>query len=365
MRSRPSNLRLDRRKRGLPLLPILLGLSLASNAWFFLKWEPKGGEGRLTDTVRALAEKDAEPVEQTAEVQPAEESPAEPVVASPAIEEPTPAEGGPRFVKVTIDGAVARAFTDLIGSKEGSPVAVTAGRLFSWWLDPSRDPRKGDVAAVYYEPNEITPNEILVHALSYRSQKMGKNFEAFLFKPEGWSHATWFDAEGKEVPARLDPPVLPEYEQITSLVGDGRGHSGMDFKVDVGTPVLTPFAGTVVRTDWNHRYNGNSVEVRSEGRRLRFLHLNETGVKAGQKLAAGAEIGKSGNTGRSFAPHLHYEIVDGNGRVINPLKVHKQGRRTVPVASQVAFEAEVERLRTVLTQDLSETITPAPVDGSK
>lgn len=338
------------------MVPLLLALSLAANVWFFLKWEPQGGEGRLADTVRSLAEGENE-----------EQAPApavEPVVAAPVKEEPPTPEGGPSFVKVTIDGPVARAFTDRLGSQEGSPVAVTAGRLFTWWIDPSRDPRKGDVAAVYYEPNEIRPNEILVHALSYRSQKMGKNFEAFLFKPEGWSHPTWFDGEGKEVPARIEPPVLPEYAQITSLVGDGRGHSGMDFKVDVDTPVLTPFAGTVVRTNWNHRYNGNSIEIRSEGRRLRFLHLNHTGVKAGQKVAAGEEIGKSGNTGRSFAPHLHYEIVDGNGKVMNPLKVHKQGRRTVPEASKAAYQTEMDRLREVLAQEVAETITPAPPDGA-
>jgi murein DD-endopeptidase len=358
VRSRNSNLRLDRRRRGLPVLPILLGISLLANAWFAMRWEPKGGDGTLTEAVKTLAGQDPAPAPSTGG--------SSPTVASSVPAEPAPAapQTGPRLVKVTVDGAIARAFTDALGSDEGSPLAVTAGRLLGWWIDPSKDPRTGDTAAVLYEPNELLPNEILVHALTYTSQKMGKQFEAYHFKPEGWTNATWFDGDGVEVPARINPPVLPDYDQITSLVGDGRGHSGMDFKADVDTPVLSPFAGTVTRTNWNHRFNGNSIEIRSEGRRLRFLHLNHTGVNAGDSIAAGQQIGRSGNTGRSFAPHLHYEIVDGNGKVLNPLTVHTQSRRSVPAEARSAFDSEVARLRTALAQEVAETITPAPADGS-
>lgn len=358
MRSRNNNLRLDRRKGGLPILPILLVLSLAANAWLFLRWEPKSSDGRLADTVRSLASADGQ--------SPGADPGATASTPTPAPVEPATPASGPRLAKVVVDGAIARAFTDQLGSEEGSPVAVTAGRLFAWWMDPSRDPRKGDVTAAYFEPNEIAANEIHIHALSYASQKMGKKYEAFHFTPEGWPAGTWFDGDGKEVPARIDPPVLTDYEQITSLVGDGRGHSGMDFKVDVDTPVFTPFAGKVTRVNWNHRYNGNSVEIKSKGRRLRFLHLNETGVKAGDAVTAGQVIGKSGNTGRSFAPHLHYEIVDGNGKVLNPLTVHSTSRRSVPQGSRSAFDAEVARLRAVLDQEVAETITPAPpADGAQ
>lgn len=343
------------------MLPIILLLSVAANIFFVLKWEPKGGEGVLTDAVKAVA--DAESGEVAAGDGAGDVAVPE---ATPAPVEPETPEDGPRLSKVVIDGPVARAFTDQLGSVQGSIVALTAGRLFGWWIDPSKDPRKGDVAAVIFEPDEIIANEVHIHSLSYTSQKMGKRFEAFRFQPEGWTSATWFDADGREVPARLEPPVLPDYEQITSLVGDGRGHAGMDFKVDVDTAVFTPFAGKVLRTNWNHRYNGNSVEISSEGRRLRFLHLNVTGVKAGQTVKAGQEIGKSGNTGRSFAPHLHYEIVDSNGRVLDPLKVHEQTRRTVPEASKAAFAAEIERLRAEMDREVAETITPAPApDGAQ
>lgn len=363
MRSRQPNLRLDRRNRGLPVLPIVLLVSVVANIFFVLRWEPKQqSEGKLEDAVKAVAT--AEPGAGAVAGVEGDATPTPTPTPAPAPEPVTP-EVGPRFVKVVIDGPVARAFTNKLGSEEGSVLALTAGRLFSWWINPSKDPRKGDVAAVLYEPDPISPNEVMIHGLSYTSQKMGKKFEAFRFQPEGWKAATWFDAYGTEVPAGLEPGVLPFYEQITSLVGDGRGHKGMDFKVEVGTPVFTPFAGKVTRTDWNHRYNGNSVEVRSGARRLRFLHLNHTGVKAGQSVTAGQEIGKSGNTGRSFAPHLHYEIVDGNDRALDPLKVHELKRRTVPEASKEAFAAEMDRLRAKLDQEVAETITPAPAAGAQ
>ena len=349
MRSRHNDLRLDRRRRSIPVLPVVLVLSLAANAYFFLRWEPKSG-GRIAEMVETVASEEGEPTPAPAEATPAPDAPAEPV---------TP-EAGPRLVSVTISGPISTAFADaMVDDEEASRLALTAGRLYGWWIDPSSDPRKGDTTAVLFEPNPDDIVDITIHALNYKSQKMGKTFVAYRYQPEGWAHATWFDAEGTEVPARLEPKVIESYEQITALVGDGRGHSGMDFKAPVGTDVLTPWAGTVTRTNWNHRYNGNSIEIRSKEGRLRFLHLEETGVKANQKVTAGQVIGKSGNTGRSFAPHLHYEIADSNGRSRDPLQVHQIARRTVPDAERAAFSAEVERLKERLAAEMPETITPA------
>jgi len=113
--------------------------------------------------------------------------------------------------------------------------------------------------------------------------------------------------------------------------------------------------------NWNLRYNGNSIEVNSKGRKLRYLHLSKVGegVKAGTKVKAGQVLGLSGNTGRSFAPHLHYEIVDGNGKTKDPLSIHEVTRRSVPAADRAAFDAEVVRLRAALAAELAEVITPA------
>jgi murein DD-endopeptidase len=122
----------------------------------------------------------------------------------------------------------------------------------------------------------------------------------------------------------------------------------MDFKVPVGTEVVSPRAGTVVRTNWNFTYNGNAVEVRfNDGTLARFLHLSDTRVQPGQTLAAGAVVGLSGNTGRSTAPHLHYELEKG-GKTLDPAHYHGTRRRALTASDKARFDAERERLDAIL-----------------
>ncbi len=77
---------------------------------------------------------------------------------------------------------------------------------------------------------------------------------------------------------RLENSPLDDYEQVTSLLRDGRRHKGVDFKAAVGTPVKAPFTGVVKRKNWNFSSNGNCLELEELGgkrRRALFLHLSE------------------------------------------------------------------------------------------
>ena len=100
-----------------------------------------------------------------------------------------------------------------------------------------------------------------------------------------------------------------------------QGHTGMDFAIPVGTPVYAIGAGTVLWADWatklapnNQWYiapayagivvlidHGNIISV--------YAHLNETALNTGNKVTAGQVIAKSGNTGLSTGPHMHFEIM--------------------------------------------------------
>jgi murein DD-endopeptidase MepM/ murein hydrolase activator NlpD len=114
----------------------------------------------------------------------------------------------------------------------------------------------------------------------------------------------------------------------------------MDFKTPIGTPVRLPRAGRVERLNWDAEANGLCVEVRyTDGMLARFLHLNEIEVKLGQTLAAGTEIGKSGNTGRSVAAHLHYELEKG-GRIVDPVSYHGTLQRSVQPDALPRFKQE-------------------------
>jgi murein DD-endopeptidase MepM/ murein hydrolase activator NlpD len=94
-------------------------------------------------------------------------------------------------------------------------------------------------------------------------------------------------------------------------------HGGIDIAADSGTPVRVPAPGTVVFAGRHGEY-GLAVVV-DHGQEIRSLygHLSKIHVKAGQTVERGAELGLSGNTGRSSGPHLHYEVLV-RGRPVNP-----------------------------------------------
>jgi murein DD-endopeptidase MepM/ murein hydrolase activator NlpD len=95
-------------------------------------------------------------------------------------------------------------------------------------------------------------------------------------------------------------------------------HPGMDFSVPMGTPVRTTADGVVVASE-KQRGLGLLVKVDHGGGIMTvYGHLQKTRVTKGQEVARGEIIAMSGNSGRSTAPHLHYEVRIG-GRVVNPL----------------------------------------------
>ena len=339
-----SDLRIGGPRRRLPILPLLLALSLAANLWFITSWAPEGsGEpGPVTETAVALAEAESQPAAAPPAAAEAAVAAPEQPAAAPSPEGEAESDAWPRYVRGDIQGPVASAVVQVVGSGEGDRVAATVGRLLSWYIDVTSDPRRGDVLEILYEPDPVEANAIIIEGMRYRSQKMGKTFEAWLYQPQGWKFPSWFDAAGRRVPATLKNSPIENYEQITSLIGDGRGHAGMDFKTPEGTPVTAPFAGKVLRTNWNGRFNGNCVEVSAGNKLVRFLHLKavDDKVKAGATVSMGQRIGVTGNTGRSFAPHLHYELRSNDKRkkVLDPLKVHGFTHGQLPAADGVGFE---------------------------
>jgi murein DD-endopeptidase MepM/ murein hydrolase activator NlpD len=67
-------------------------------------------------------------------------------------------------------------------------------------------------------------------------------------------------------------------------------------------------------------------------------------MKGGAPGRAGQVIGTSGNTGRSTAPHLHYQLVRGKDRIVDPFDVHGHTRTTLDAAAAAQLTAELTRL---------------------
>ena len=93
-----------------------------------------------------------------------------------------------------------------------------------------------------------------------------------------------------------------------------RDHTGFDILSPVGTEVLAAASGTVTSISRETTAWGRRIEItHSGGIVTTYSHLQEIMVKKGQKVQQSEIIGRVGNSGTSFAPHLHYEvIVDGN-----------------------------------------------------
>ncbi|NJP67877.1 peptidoglycan DD-metalloendopeptidase family protein [Streptomyces spiramenti] len=120
-------------------------------------------------------------------------------------------------------------------------------------------------------------------------------------------------------------PVHEAYTLTASYGQNGNRwsstHSGQDFAIPSGTPVLTIGAGRIAATSCNDAY-GHAVVVEHEnGYYSQYAHLSVIEVEAGQEIGAGQRLGRSGNTGNSSGPHLHFEIrlTPWIGSAVNPV----------------------------------------------
>ncbi len=263
-------------------------------------------------------------------------------------------------LKLEVQNSLNYTICKIVSREEGcAALSAHLGRLMSWFFDVNRSIRNGDAMKVVFRKQE-GPEQFKVLKLSYNSQRFGKSFVANYF--EGLEQSGYFDPNGNEIAMRIVESQSPirTYTEITSLPGDfrkrGGGHSGTDFKAPVGTPVYSGFKGMVTRVNWNVRANGYCVEIDHPDKDIKtlYLHLSRVLVKPGQIIKRGQQIAKSGNTGRTFAPHLHYEIQHRGNRnlIYNPFKskLHKHYTRKIPIDHLEQFKETLKAYDVFLKQ---------------
>ncbi len=124
---------------------------------------------------------------------------------------------------------------------------------------------------------------------------------------------------------RAIPTFWPVRGFITNRFSQATGvketifHGGIDIAVDRGTPVRAAAAGYATEAGWNDSY-GYYVQIdHGYGIKTLYAHADMLVVSKGERVAQGQTVAYSGNTGRSTAPHLHFQVTQNNIPV-DPLK---------------------------------------------
>jgi murein DD-endopeptidase len=226
--------------------------------------------------------------------------------------------------------------------------------LFYDQIQFARDMRVGDrfqvIRSRQFVDGEFTGQSRIEGVRIFRGERI---YSAFLF-----DDGNYYDHEGESLTRAFRRYPTAGHHRIASHFSRARRHpisrrisphNGVDFSMNKGTPVLSIGDGVVTRVR-NHPFAGKYVELQHGGHyTTRYLHLGRILVKRGQTVQRGDRIALSGNTGRSTAPHLHYEL-HVNGRPVNPLTAKIPMASAVPDERLVEFNQRVGELVAMMEQ---------------
>jgi murein DD-endopeptidase MepM/ murein hydrolase activator NlpD len=117
------------------------------------------------------------------------------------------------------------------------------------------------------------------------------------------------------------------------LNGRSTFHHGVDLRAAYGVEVPAAAAGKVVFAGERGGYGNMVIVQHASGVETRYAHLASIEVEPGASVDAGASIGRVGSTGRSTAPHLHFEVLV-NGERVDPERIARLGRGPLKFVSQ-------------------------------
>lgn len=223
----------------------------------------------------------------------------------------------------------------------GAEVSEMA-RVLEKKLDFRRDTRRGDQFRVLVESDIIDGQRLdpRVLAVSYAGERMNLTLvrnpeDNHFYTPDGQSLDPAFDRYPFGGHYRISSNFnLKRRHPVTGRVSP---HKGTDFAMPIGTPVMTPADGTVEMVG-NHPLAGRYIVIRHDnGYKTRYLHLSKPLVSTGERVTMGEQIARSGNTGRSTGPHLHYEIMVNNHQV-DAMRVALPENQSLQNAALTAFQ---------------------------
>ncbi|SDM86853.1 murein DD-endopeptidase [Franzmannia pantelleriensis] len=233
-------------------------------------------------------------------------------------------------------------------------------------LDFRRDTRRGDRFQVLVESDLIDGQSLdsRVLAVKYEGARMDltvirNSSDNRFYTPEGYSLDPAFERYPFDGNYRMSSSFnLRRKHPVTGRVSP---HYGTDWAMPIGTSINAPADGRVEKVG-NHPLAGRFIVVRHDnGYRTRYLHLSEPLVSRGERVSMGETIAKSGNTGRSTGPHLHYEVIV-NGNQVDPMRVDLPENQSLEGDALAAFQRESERLLATLESGETGTVIASTGD---
>ncbi|MDN5927843.1 MAG: M23 family metallopeptidase [Hyphomicrobiales bacterium] len=169
----------------------------------------------------------------------------------------------------------------------------------------------------------------------------------------------YFDQEGKSARQFLFRNPAPGARisrgfgmERHPILGIMRMHTGVDYAIRRGTPILAAGNGVVEKAGWASGY-GKETEIRhANGYETVYAHQSAfaSGIEPGVHVRQGQVIGYVGSTGLSTGPHVHFEIRINN-RPVDPLRVRLPVGHTLKDKELVAFKKERDRIDDLLKEE--------------
>jgi len=125
-------------------------------------------------------------------------------------------------------------------------------------------------------------------------------------------------AAGSQIVGDYALPVSRDLLNVPLLRRPHHDYPAWDLAVPIGTPVYATHRGTVIAVTDDERCGRGLVIAGLDGGRYTYCHADAVTVARGQVVAAGSQIMRSGNTGRSTGPHLHLQIHSPAGSLVCP-----------------------------------------------
>ncbi len=237
-------------------------------------------------------------------------------------------------------------------------VMVQLRQIFADRLKVRHDLSAGEHFAVVYEvfmANGRTVGTGRVLAAELTSH--GKRLQALWFAPrDNLGQGGYYTPQGHPLqrgwltsPLAVSKVTSPFGMRFDPIARRTQLHEGVDFHATVGTPVHTVASGRVVKAGQESGY-GNVVKIDHPGGfETVYAHLSRIDVHAGQHVTGGQVIAKSGDSGWSTAPHLHFEL-HVRGRLVDPLKIaaYMPPSPSLPSGERAGFFAATAVLSTQL-----------------